>query len=62
MIEFHLAEQLIVVIDERNIDLYRLADTGIRKMVGDAFPIRFVRQPFANLRQIVLTIGIMDVG
>ena len=31
-------------------------------MLGDIFPVGFGGQPFANLRQMVLTIGLMDVG
>src|SRR6185369_4163767 len=54
-IQFHFAQQVVVVINERNVDLYRLVDTGIGEMLGDAFPIRSVRQSFADLWEIVLT-------
>jgi hypothetical protein len=61
-IEFHFAEQLIVVINESDIHFNGFADTGIRKVVGDAFPIGFVGQLFADLGEIVLAIGILNVG
>jgi hypothetical protein len=61
-VEFHFAESLSIVITEPHVDLDGLVDTGIREMVGDIFAIRFGRQPFANFREIVLTIGIMHVG
>ena len=61
-IEFHLAEQLVIVIKERHIYLYRLADTGIGEMVSHVFAVRFVCESFADLGEIVLTIGIVNVG
>jgi hypothetical protein len=61
-IEVHLAKHLVVVINERHIDFNRFADTGIREMVGHVFAVLFVRQPLADLGQIVLAIGIVDVG
>jgi hypothetical protein len=49
------------VIDEGHLDFDRLVNTGIGEMVDHIFAVGFVRQPFANLGQIVLTIRIMDV-
>ena len=60
-VEFHFAEQFIVVIDERDIDFNALTHTGIGKMLDHAISIRFVGQLLAYLRQIVLAIGILDV-
>ena len=50
------------MINERDIDFDRLADTGIGEMFCHSFAIGFIRQLFADLRQIVLTLGIVDVG
>ena len=61
-IELHFAQELIVVIDEGNVDFDRLANTGIGEMLGHIFAVGFVGPPFADLGQIVLTIGVMDVG
>ena len=60
--EFHFAEQLIIGVNERHIDFNRFTDTGIGKMVGDLFAIRFVRQPLPNFGEMVLTLGIVNVG
>jgi hypothetical protein len=59
---FHFPKELIVVIDKRDIDCDRFADTGIGEMVRDIFPICFVGEPLADLGQSVLAIGILDVG
>src|SRR5262245_57585025 len=50
------------MIDEGDIDFNGLTDTGIVEMLGYVFSVGFVRQPFADLGQIVLTIGIVNVG
>lgn len=55
------AQQFVVVIEERNLDLNRLADTGSGKVVGDVCAIRFGSQPFAARGQMVLTLGIVKV-
>jgi hypothetical protein len=60
--EFHFAEYLIVVIDESNIYFYGLAHTGIRKMLFDSRTVRFVRELLADLREIVLTSGMLNVS
>ena len=39
-----------------------LTDARIGEMFLNAFSVRFVRQFLADLRQIVLTIGIVNVG
>ena len=49
------------MIGERNLHLNRFVHAGIGKMIGHVFPIRFVREPLPDLRQIVLTSGIVDV-
>ena len=61
-IEFHFPEELIVVIDEGDIDCDGLAHAGIGEMVGDIFAVGFVGESLAGLGQIVLAVGIMDVG
>jgi len=61
-IEFDFAQQLVLVINERHIHFDRLADTRIGEMLFDSLPVGFVRQFLADLGQIVLTIGILNVG
>src|SRR5262249_44081258 len=61
-IEFYFPQELVIVIDEGEIDFNGLADTRIRKMLFDALAVRFVRQLLADLGEIVLTVGILNVG
>jgi hypothetical protein len=61
-IEFDLAQELIVVLDEGDIHFDGLAHAGIREVVGYAFSVGVVRQLLADLRQIVLTVRILNVG
>jgi hypothetical protein len=58
----HLAEQLVIVINEGNGDFNGLAHAGLRKMFLDSLAVGFVRQLLADLREIVLTSGSVNVG
>ena len=58
---FDLAKSLSRVINERHLDCNGFADTGIGEMRGHVCALGCVRQPLANLREIVLTLGIMAV-
>jgi hypothetical protein len=60
-IEFDFAQPLVILIAERTVAFDRLADTGSGAMLRHIFSLRFVRQSLAELRQIVLTIGIVKV-
>jgi len=60
-IEFHLAEPLIVVSDEGDLDLDGLAPAGIGKVLLHPFAIGLVRSLFPDLGQMVLTSGVVDV-
>lgn len=61
-IQFHFAQSLVRVINERPIHFNRFAHAGIGKVLCDSLAIGFVGQLFPDLRQIVLTIGIVNVG
>jgi hypothetical protein len=60
--ELHLAQQFVVVVDEGHIQFNGLAYARLREMILDAFPIRLVRQLLADLREVILTVGILNVG
>jgi hypothetical protein len=59
--QFHIAEQAVVVVNEREIDFDALLHRRIGKPLGDAVAVRLVGNLLANLGQVVLTIGILDV-
>jgi hypothetical protein len=61
-IEFHLTEEFIVVINEGHSQLNGFAHAGLRKVLFDAFPIGCVGQLLANLGEVVLTVGVLDMG
>lgn|GEM_PF-4597694 len=60
-LQFHFAEQFIVGINERHLHFNRFAHARIGKVICDSLSIGFVRQLFPDLRQVVLTIRILDV-
>jgi hypothetical protein len=61
-VEFHFPQDLVRVIQKGESDFNGLTDAGIGEMFLHAFAVRFVRQFLADLRQVVLTIGILNVG
>ena len=61
-VEFDFPQELVIVIDEGEIDFNGLPYAGIRKVLFHSLAIRLVRQLFPNLGEVVLTIGIVNVG
>ena len=61
-IAFHFAEQLIVVSNEGDLDFNGFPAAGIRQVLLDSLTVGFVGELFADLRQRVLTLGILPVG
>ena len=47
--------------NERNISRYGLTVTGIGQVLGNPFPIRFGGEPFPELGQMGLTLGLVPV-
>ena len=60
--EFDLAEQLVRVINERDLHFTGLADARIGEVLFASLALGLVRQLLANLREMVLTVGILPVG
>jgi len=61
-VSFHIAEEMVVVPDQREVDFHALLDGRIGKALGDADTIGFVGELFPDLGQVILTVGIVDVG
>ena len=60
--EFHLGKQGVVIIDEAQIDGNGLVHRSIFEPLGDTEAISFIRRFLAEGGQVVLGIGVLDVG
>ena len=60
--EFDVAQQRIVVGDEREIHFDALLHRRIGKAFSDSFTIGFVGDLFADGREVLLAVGILDMG
>ena len=61
-VELELGEQLVVVIDQLEVDLDALAHAGIGEALGDAGAVGLVGELLAGLGEVVLAVGVLDVG
>jgi len=61
-IEFHLTQELVIGIDEGHVDFKGLADAGSGEMFFAARTVGFVGKLLADLGEMVLTVGMLDVG
>ena len=61
-IEFHLAQQFVVVVDEGNVHFNRLTHTRIGEVLFHALPIALVRQLPAELGEVLLAVGVLNMG
>jgi hypothetical protein len=57
-----IGKQLVVVGDQRQVDLNAFLHGAIGKALGDPITIRFVGDLLAELRQVVLAVGVLDMG
>ena len=57
-----VGEQVVVVIDQREVDLEALLHGRIGKALGYALPVGLVGEFFADLGEVVLAVGILNVG
>ena len=60
--EFEIREQGIVVIDKHKIDFDALLHAGIREAFGNATSVGFVGDLFADLREVVLAVGVLNMA
>ena len=61
-IQLQIGEQLVVVIHQLKIDLDAPLHAGITEALGDSFAVGFISDFLADLGQIVLAVGVLDVG
>jgi len=61
-IAFEAAEQAIVEVEEIEIDLDAFAYGGIGEVIGDSLPVRLEGDLFPELGEVVLAVGVLDVG
>lgn len=61
-VELQVAEQVVVVIDQREVDCDALLHGRIGKAFGYALPVGLVGELFADLGQVVLAVGLLAVG
>jgi len=59
--EFDIAKQLIVIGEEREIDFETLVHSRISTALGDPITVGFIGHLFADRRQMILAVGMLDV-
>ena len=52
----------VVVLDQHEVDLHALAGIGLVEGLGDAFAVGLVGDLGLGLREVVLVVGVLDVG
>jgi hypothetical protein len=60
--EFSVAQQLIVLGDQGQVDCDALVYGGLSNAFGHAIPVRFGGDLRADLGEVVLAIGMLDMG
>jgi hypothetical protein len=61
-VEFQLSEETVIEIEELEIHLDAFLDAGIGEVLGDSVAVCLVGQLFLELGEIVLAVGVLDVG
>jgi hypothetical protein len=60
--QFHVAEQLVVVVNQGKVDFDTLLHGGLGKPLSDTIAVRFIGDLLADFGQVILASGILDVG
>jgi hypothetical protein len=60
--QLDVAQQPIIVVNQRKIDFDAFLYRGIREPLGDSLAVGFLRNLFADLGQVILAVGILDMG
>jgi hypothetical protein len=60
--ELQIGQQAVVVADQGEVHLHAFLDCRIRKPFSHAASVRLISQLLADLRQVVLPVGILDMG
>jgi len=61
-IDLQVGQQAVLMADQGQVHLDALLDGGIRKPFGYAVSVRRISRLLAELRQVVLAVGILDMG
>jgi len=61
-VELNLGEQPVVVIDQREVHLHGLTHARFVKAFGHSFAVGLIGDLLADLREVILAVGILDVG
>ncbi len=61
-ISFQILDDQVEVVEELKIRLHTLADRREREVIGDSFPIFLPVQPSPDRREVILAVGVLDVG
>jgi len=61
-VQFHVLQQLVVSVDHGLVDLDAFANTGIFETLCHTDAVGFVGYFFADFIEILLSIGILDMG
>jgi hypothetical protein len=59
--EFDIAKQRIVLVDERESDCETLVHSRLSKALGDSITVGLIGNLFADRRQLILAVGVLDV-
>ena len=59
---FQLGQELVVIIDEGAVEFDGLLHFGVGELFGDARPFMFLAHPLAEFGQVVLAVGVLDMG
>jgi hypothetical protein len=60
--EFQVGEQVVIGIDQREVDLTTLLHGRRGKALGHALPVGFVGECFAELGEVILAVGLLDMS
>jgi hypothetical protein len=60
--QFHVAEQLVVVVNQGKVDCATLLHGRLGKPLSDTLAVRFRGDLLADLGQVILASGLLDVG
>lgn len=60
--ELELANDVVLVLDQEEVDLHALPGIGFGKGIGDAHAVRLVGDHGPGLGEVVLVVGVLDMG
>jgi hypothetical protein len=61
-VALELTEEAVIEVEKLEIDLDAFAHGGIREVLGDSLPVRLAGNLFLELGEVVLAVGVLEVG